>query len=476
MFKQNNKMKLIAGASMLVASLALAGCDSSDNPVALDQAQVRVIHSSPDAPPVNIKLNGVTAINNLDYANSTGFAQIDAGMKDVIVEAIVPGGNLDVITVPDLNFVKDTQTTIMAVNTRATIEPLVVADSAATPGAGEVALNVVHASPAAAGLVPTVDVYVTADGLIGGVNPNFSFAFKGSVDAGILPGGTYYITATGPASKTPVYQSGPVDLTPFAGQKLLIAAIDTVNSTSRAASPIKLLVATSTATVQLLDSATMTGARVIHLSPDADAVATGPVEVFANTTTELIPSFSYTDVVPGVSTYVAVSPTDYIFDVAVDGAGVGASVYTSPTLTLAAGVEYSVIASGYLATTPAFSLLATADNNRSIDTQASIKVIHAAPAAGVVDVFVTPAGMFSTTDVETGVAGQPLLEDFAFASITDYVAVAPASYDIRVVAGGTTAIDITAFSLAAGDVVSVIAREPNSAGAPTDFNVIVLTQ
>lgn len=468
---------------IFVTSMGLVGC-SSDNDD--EEAEVRVIHTSPDAPAVNVKLDGVTAISNLDYAESTGFAKIDAGVQDVVVEAIVPGGNLDVITVADLDFAEDTQTTIMAVNDTANIEPLIVSDSASTPAADEIAVNVVHASPAASALTATVDVYVTADGIIATVDPTFSFDFKESVDAGVLSAGEYHITVTTPGSKTPVYQSGAVDLAGFAGQKLLIAAIDTVNSTTQDATdgaPIKLLAVTASSTLELLDSSTLVGARVVHLSPDADAVAAGPVEVWANTTTELIPAFSYTGVVPGVDSYVSVAAADYIFDVAVDGAGPG-TLYTSPAaLTLVEGFEYTIIASGYVGMSPDFDLLATADNNRSIATQASIKVVHAAPSAGLVDVFVTPAGDFSTAEILNGDGGDPLLDEFAFNTVTDYVPVAvntattptaPASYDIRVVAGGAVAIDTT-LPLAGGDVVTVIAQEPNSAGAPTTFGTVVLS-
>jgi len=468
MFQINSKIKILSMASIISAGLVLGGCSDGSDP----SSMVRVIHTSPDAPPVNVKLDDATVITNLDYAESTGFKEIDAGKTDVVVEAIVPSGNLDVITVADFDFAKNTENTIMAVNNTAGIEALVVTDSSTTPASNEVAVNVVHASPAAA----LVDVYVTANGVdLNTVSPNFSFDFKGSADAGALPASTYQIRVTGSGSKTPVYDSGAVDLAPFASKKLLIAAVSTVNDTSQAASPIKLLVVTADSHLELLDASTQAGARVVHLGSDADATAGGPVEVFANTTTELIPSFSYTDIVPSADSYVTVAATSYVFDVSVDGAGVGASVFTSPTTPLQAGMEYSVVAAGLLGTTPAFDLLATADNNRSIATQASIKVIHAAPAAGLVDVFVTEAGAFTTAEVENGMAGDPLLDDFAFAAITDYVAVAPGSYDIRVVAGGATAIDVTAFALAAGDVATVIARQPNSIGAPTDFNVVVLT-
>ena len=455
-----------------VAVLGLGACSDTKN------ASLRVIHASPDAPAVNVKVNNSTSIAELDYAQSSGFVTVRSGRRDVDVEAIIPGGNADVISIDNFNFGKNARYTVLAVDTTANIEALLVDESASAPAADEIAVAVVHASPDA----PAVDVYVTAPGVdINSVSASFSFDFKDQVDAGALPADSYQIRVTPTGTKTVVFDSGPVDLSGFAGQKLLLAAISTTNSTTQAGSIVKILAATDDASLVLLDATTTTAARVVHASPDADVVAGGPVEVFASSSalpvspTELIPAFSYTDIVPSASAYVPVPAGDYVFDVAVDGTGIGASVYTSPTLSLDQGAEYTVIAAGYVGLTPAFELLATVDNNRSVVTQASVKVIHAAPAAGAVDVFVTAAGDYSAADVENGLAGAPLLDDFEFASITDYVAVAPGNYDVRVVAGGSTAINVENLSLAAGSVSNVIAIQPNDTGTPADFGVILLS-
>jgi hypothetical protein len=489
-----NKTKPVKSA-LLAASIAgvmaLTGCSTDD----ADEAQIRVIHASPDAPAVNVLLDNNAAISNLDYAESSGYQVVGAGISDVTVEAIIPGGNQNVISVDNLSLAKDSRNTIIAVDNTASIEAYVADESAATPASGEVAIAVVHASPDA----PAVDVYVTAPGTDvsdPNVQPSFTFDFKDpAVDAGALPAGTYDITVTLSGTKTIAYNISGVDLSPFAGQKLLIAAVSTTSATNKEASPIKLLVATDDAQVVLLDEDTVAGARVVHLSPDADTAASGPVEVLANsvslniTSLELIDSFSYTEIAPPVGnpplplttdgSFVLVPPAeDFIFDVAIDE---GAIVYTSGEIALAQGSEYTVIAAGYVLTTPAFELLATEDNNRSIITQATVKVVHGAPAAGPVSVYVTPAGEFSKEDVENGLAGDPLLENFEFGSITDYVAIPPGDYDIRVVPDslGVAAINVEGATLPEGVVATVIARQPNDPGSPSgtpnDFGLVVLT-
>jgi hypothetical protein len=484
----NSGLKALLFQSILVpviaiaAALTLTGCGGdggNDDPVT---GSIRVVHAAPDAPQVNVKLDGNVAISELDYAQSTGFVKIDAKSYDIAVEGIIPGGNMDVITVPGFTVEKNDRTTVIATDVVASIAPLVVFDSAATPASDEVALRVVHASPAAAAIVAEVDVYVTSPGDdINAASPALSFAFKQDRDAGALPAGLVQIRVTGTGSKAVVYDSGPVDLGPFAGSQLLVVAIDTINSTQQVAAPIELLVATDTAALILQDTETLSGARVVHASPDVDGIA-GPVEVYGSSSAlpaspvELIDAFSYLGVVPGVDSFVGVPNGDYVFDVAPDLDDIANSVFTSASIELKQGSEYTVVAAGRVASDPAFRLLLTEEKLRAVATQASVKVIHAAPAAGTVQVYVTPAGDFSVAEVESGLAGDPLLPNFAFADITGAVPVAPGNYDIRVVAGGSAAINVENFNLAAGSVSTVIARGPNEpAGVPTDFGLVVLT-
>jgi len=478
-------------ASVIIGVATVTGCDTDD-----ETASLRVIHASPDAPPVNVSVGNATPVTSLDYAESSGFASVAAGSRDITVEGIIPGGNADVISVPDFNLMNDGRYTVIAVNETAAIEAYVADESAASPAAGEVAISVVHASPVAG----PVDVYVTAPGTdVSDISlqPNFTFDYKDpAVDAGALPASKYDITVTAAGTKNVAYNISGVDLAPFAGNKLLLVAVSTTTATNIAASPVKLLVATDGAHVVLLDEDTNAGARVVHASPDADTAAGGPVEVLANSVSlgltglELIDSFRYTEIAPPVGnpplplttdgSFVLVPPADdFIFDVAVDE---GAIVFTSGEVPLAQGSEYTVIAAGLVTAEPAFGLLATEDSNRSIITQASVKVVHGAPAAGTVNVYVTPAGQFTKEDVENGLAGSPLLENFEFGAITDYVAVPPGDYDIRVVplSLGVAAINVEGASLPAGVVATVIARQPNDPNAlpdilPTDFGIIVLT-
>lgn len=92
-------------------------------------------------------------------------------MKDVAVEAIIPGGNMDVITIPSFNFEQDGRYTVIAVNDTATIDYLAATESAATPSNSEIAIAVAHAAFG----VGEVGVYVTAPNVALPANTTFNF-------------------------------------------------------------------------------------------------------------------------------------------------------------------------------------------------------------------------------------------------------------------------------------------------------------
>lgn len=461
-----------------LASFVLFACSDNDD----DPSYLQIIHASSNSPTVDILVNGAV-FNNLtgvDYKVASSNFPVGANTYSVQVDGILPDASRTTVIGPvDVALEENTDYKIVAINDLATIKPLVVSSPSTNVASSEVRVQVIHASPdaslAAAG---NVDVYVTAPNVaLADADPLGSFDLEGVLGPVNVASGDYRIRITPAGSSTVVFDTGSTGVALAGGSDLTILAVDNT-TTSNAVSPVSLLVLDDNGVAaELVDTTTQAFARVVHISPDADTVAGGDVEVFATTggtSVELIPAFGYTDIVPAADDYVGVDGGIYTFTVAADGQGVSNGVFTSGNITLDNGKFYSVFAVGDVASS--FNLLATEDNNRSVATEAQVKVVHAAEDAGLVSVYVTAAGDFTTTQIENDEA-TPLLTDFAFESITDYVPLAAGSYDIRVVPNstGTVAIDVTNFALVAGDVVTVIARQPNDSGTPTDFNVIVLS-
>lgn len=196
------------GASLLGA-LAL-GCAMTwpSNGGAGSEARLRVVHASPDAPPVDVCANGTVAFANAAFADATAYAAVPAGTYDVRVVAAGAGcGSAGVINA-QLPLAGGTDTTVVAVNTLSNIEPLVLTDDNSAPTAGKAKVRFVHASPDA----PTVDIT-----LPDGTTLFNDVSFK--KDAGYIEvaGGTYTLQVRDQTGTTVVLSVGPVS---FAGGQI----------------------------------------------------------------------------------------------------------------------------------------------------------------------------------------------------------------------------------------------------------------
>ena len=172
--------RLFVISAVLVLSLALAtGALAQDN-----QARVRVIHTSPDAPAVDIWVNGNVAFSNIPFTNVTDYANLDPATYNVQVS---PTGATEPIVIDaDLDLAAGTDYSVAAVGLLANIEPLVLVDNNGAPAAGKAHVRFVHTSPDA----PAVDIAVT-----GGPVLFSNVAFKGASDYLPVDAGTYDLEA-----------------------------------------------------------------------------------------------------------------------------------------------------------------------------------------------------------------------------------------------------------------------------------------
>ncbi len=428
-------------ALILLASAVLAACGSESN---TPQTSLRVVHASPDAPKVNVLLNGDAVLTEVDYKQGSGFDQLDRGTYDVTVDAITPGGDVTVITVADAVLAADTDYSVLAIGKVAnnTLEALVITNPRTAVPAGQVRAQVVHGAPDA----PPVSVYVTAPGAdLAGATALGTFSFGDELGPVEVPAGSYQIRVTlagNPAAV--VYDAGTVALA--SGANLLLVA---VANTTTGSAPISLLVNDGSTQSELLDVGTPADVRAGHLSPDAPAV-----DVIVNDDLEnpLFNAATY----PALTAYESVPPATYNVKV-VDDATQALTVINA-NLTLAAGVSYSVLAVGPLAT---IEPLVLTDDRRSIATEARVRIVHGSPAAGNVDIYVAAPG----TNISTI---NPSFANVAFKANTGYVGLTAGTYEVSVTpAGAKTPVAIFAtLPIANGDIFTVIARDAPNGGAP----------
>jgi hypothetical protein len=172
------KMKrLFVISAVLVLSLALV-----TSAMAADgMARVRVVHASPDAPAVDVWVNGAVAFSNAPFKGITSYAELAPGSYQVQVS---PTGATEPIVIDaTLDLAADTDYTVVAVGTLDSIEPLVLVDNNSAPAAGKAHVRFVHASPDA----PAVDIAVANGGPVLFSN----VAFKGTGDYLPVDAGTY---------------------------------------------------------------------------------------------------------------------------------------------------------------------------------------------------------------------------------------------------------------------------------------------
>lgn len=172
---------------VLLSILALAITALVIMPVMADgTAKVRVFHASPDAPAVEICVNGAVAFDSLAFPDATNYADLPAGAYDV---AVYPAGSncsgTAVIDAKGLELAAKPYT-VLAIGNLAEIKPLVLVDNLAKPAAGTAHVRFVHASPDA----PAVDI-TTKDG-----TKIFSnIAFGEATDFTPVPAGSYDLQA-----------------------------------------------------------------------------------------------------------------------------------------------------------------------------------------------------------------------------------------------------------------------------------------
>jgi Domain of unknown function (DUF4397) len=167
-----------SSALLLALSLFIfssSSCSKDDPaPTVADSAKAIIIHASPDAPSVNISLDGsvVTALGTLDFTKSTPYTSLPAS-KDIKVGLRVPAATTDAYAAT-VKLGKDSSYTVLAINKLANIGFLLFNDTEflKAPASGKAKVRFIHASPDA----PAVDI--TAKGSTAKIFDNV--AFKGA--------------------------------------------------------------------------------------------------------------------------------------------------------------------------------------------------------------------------------------------------------------------------------------------------------
>lgn len=210
--------RVIAGLFALFLITSFIGCKvtvNSNN----DKAFVRVLQSSPNISPVDVKINDQKIISNAEWKSFSGYQTIDAGRKLIGINDASSGNTL---FNNSFDFGREQSHTLIVSNRLPNVEPLIVVDDTIAPLTGQVKLRFVHTALN----VEPVDIYITAFGAdIATATPRFtSFAFKSASTTMQLNAGFYQLRVTRAGTKTVLFDSERREL--VSGESYLLVAVE----------------------------------------------------------------------------------------------------------------------------------------------------------------------------------------------------------------------------------------------------------
>lgn len=391
-------------------------------------ACISVVHSSPDAPLVDIYVDGELALSGLGFGWWSNWIAVPAGEHRVQVTANGTPADAAVIDAT-LTLEADTAYQVAATGFVAEIAPQVYQADVSELADDTARIRVVHTVPDA----PAVDIAITGgDVLVSGLEfPNASDYLEvpaGSYDLEVRIAGTEDVVLPLPGvelSGGTVYDAYAIG-TAADGQIYPFLIPSPVHSGEMAMS------ADACATILGIGTESDSCVNVIHASPDAPAV-----DVWVNGQVALS-NVAFGD----FSGWIALPAGEYQIQVTPAGQGAEAAVIDA-TVAIEPGVAYHIAAAGNVAEIA--PQIYQADLSQADEGNARVRVIHTSPDAPAVDIALT--------------GGDVLIPALEFPNASDFLEVPADTYDLEVRPAGSmdVALPLPGVMLEAGMAYDVFA-------------------
>ena len=426
---------------MVTSLFFSASCDDDDDntttPPMTETAKIRVIHGSYDAPAVDVRVDGAVAISGLAYRQSSGYAEVNAGTRNVSVTPT--GATTPVVINADLTLQADKEYTVYAVGDLANITAIVSEDER-TPSANNAKVRFVHAAPDA----PAVDIKVN-DGSGTAVFGNA--AFKDITAYAEVPAGNYTFVVTPAGSTAEVVVFKPVDLT--AGTVYTVVAFGTLNNTDNVDFGVRVFIDNNNGDGAVDFTPATANVLVTHASPDAPGVDFLLDGIVVNSAPLTYPNNTGYLVVPAGTR-----------NVKVNASGTTTTVIDA-NLNLRPNANYSVFAVNFLSSIE--PLVLEDDLTPPASGKAHVRFLHASPDAPTVDITLTD--------------GTVVFDDYAFKQASPFTPLDAGTYDlqVRTADGSQVVLDLPGIALESGKIYTVFARGSvnGTGGADLGAEIIV---
>ena len=139
------KFFLLPVIALTVISFASCSDDDENNVVTppATTSKVKVVHTSPDAPRVDILLDNAF-VDTLSFPRNTSYLSVNSGSRNVKVRAT---GTTIVPIDANLTLDANKNYSIFAIDRLSNISPLVTVDDLSTPASGKAHVRFIHLSP-----------------------------------------------------------------------------------------------------------------------------------------------------------------------------------------------------------------------------------------------------------------------------------------------------------------------------------------
>lgn len=159
-------MKNVLGklVSLPVLALVFTACENDDDTVVAN-SKVMVVHASPNAPNVDVRINNSLALTNVAYPQNSNYTELSSGSTNIKVS---PTGTTTNVIDATVNLEANKNYSVFAVDSVSKIKAAVVGDDLTTPASGKAHIRFFHFSANA----PAVDIALTGGAVL---FPNRSF-------------------------------------------------------------------------------------------------------------------------------------------------------------------------------------------------------------------------------------------------------------------------------------------------------------
>jgi hypothetical protein len=139
--------------SVLTVLLAFTACNKDDKD-SMSKAKVMVVHASPNAPNVDVRINNAVALTNVAYPTNSGYTEVNSGSTNI---KVAPTATTNYVIDATVNLDANENYSVFAIDSVSKIKAAAVSDDLTAPASGKAHVRFFHFSANA----PAVDIAVT---------------------------------------------------------------------------------------------------------------------------------------------------------------------------------------------------------------------------------------------------------------------------------------------------------------------------